>query len=48
MPPVKPIWKSSKSCNKLPQELKSGGNVWNAKDGVVNIGSRTGVVRILG
>ena len=41
MPPVKPIWKSSKSCNKLPLELKSGGDVWNAKDGVVNIGSRS-------
>ena len=25
MPPVKPICKSSKSCNKLPLELKSGG-----------------------
>ena len=25
MPPVKPIWNSSKSCNKLPLELKSGG-----------------------
>ena len=33
MPPVKPICKSSKSCNKLPLELKSGGKVWNAKDG---------------
>ena len=41
MPPVKPICKSSKSCNKLPLELKSGGKVWNAKDGVVNIGSRS-------
>ena len=41
MPLVKPIWKSSKSCNKLPLELKSGGNVWNAKDEVVNIGSRS-------
>ena len=41
MPPVKPICKSSKSCNKLPLELKSGGNVWNAKDGVVNIGRRS-------
>ena len=32
MPPVKPICKSSKSCNKLPLELKSGGKVWNAKE----------------
>ncbi|HCG26384.1 MAG TPA: hypothetical protein DE060_07425 [Lentisphaeria bacterium] len=41
MPPVKPIWKSSKSCNKLPLGLKSGGDVRNAKDGVMNIGSRS-------
>ena len=41
MPPVKPIWKSSKSCNKLPLEFKFGGDVWDAKDGVVNIGNRS-------
>ena len=38
---VFPIWKSQKSCNKLPLEPKSGGCVWNEKDGVVNIGSRS-------